>query len=200
MEESTQVVNWFSTWGQSYYRLGLHFGHTFTGHNDPCFPHTGRLIKLRRILSIVPYPVLWICNLDELSVKWLRFRMRRFCRAHAEMLPLSANDRSFFDLIFDLSLEDMALIYAFLKDHSELLSDRAVPIERFGHRIRIGEQIIEFKGMKHFSTSGALELFEAVRQGKYDPRTLAREFDTWQTIEMPAYLRSHMLLDSPYLF
>jgi len=196
---SPRFVNDFSNWGQRYYRLGLHFGHTFTGHNDPCFPHTGRFIRLRRILSILPYPVLWLSNLDQLKVKALRRRLRRFCKKHADKLPLSGTDRSFFDLIYRLSLDDIATIADFLEGHGSLLADESVEVERFGHRVRVGDRVVEFAGMKHFAPDAAMKMFNGIRSGKFNLDLVRQELSGWRSLDIPERLRKHLLLDSPYM-
>ena len=193
-----KFVNSSVSFGESFYRLGLHFGHTFTGQSDPCFPHTGKFIILRRMLSILPYPVLLIANMDQVKVRFFRYRMRKFCKKHADIFPLSSTSKEFFNLIYNLSLKDMATLADFLEKHAPTLADEDTKIERFGHRVRVKEQTIEFVGMKHFVPASAAEILEGIRNKKFGLGKVKQELNGWRTIEMPNFLRKHLLIDSPY--
>ena len=194
-----RFVDDLSSFGEYFYHLGVHFGHIFTGDNDPCFPHTGHLIRLRRILAIFPYPVLWLTNLDQIRVRFFRFRMRRFCKANADRFPLCATNQTFFNWIYRFGLKDMTALSAFLNAHGSFVADQNVALQRFGHRIQVGNAVLSLRSMKHFAPQSALELLQGIRAGDFDLEGVIRELDGWRKIEVPSFLRKHLLIDSPYL-
>lgn len=192
-------VDALSSFGEYFYHLSVHFGHIFTGHNDLCFPHHGRLIRLRRILAIFPYPILWLTNLDQIRVRLFRYRMRKFCKAHSNKFPLSATNKAFFDLIYQFSLKDISILGDFLEKIGTALFDENIEIKQYGHRARVGDFLIEFNGMKHFAAGSAIELFKGIRSGNFALDEVIKEIRGWQTIEVPSFLRAHLLIDSPYI-